>query len=74
MVAHQDVLARKRTPLERNMPLFSQPDHGWRMQSQPLRMQHVADVLIYARHTLKDYHHCAPLIAHVDWLERSIQD
>jgi hypothetical protein len=37
-------------------------------------MEDVAVMLLYARHTLKDHHHCTPFRANVDGLERGIQN
>jgi hypothetical protein len=36
-------------------------------------MQHVAVVFFDPGDTFKDHHHCAPFVAHIDWLKRSIQ-
>jgi hypothetical protein len=37
-------------------------------------MEDVAVVLLYARYSLKDHHHCTPFGAHVDGLEGSIKN
>jgi len=44
------------------------------MHFDHLRVQHVAVVLFHARDALKNHHHGAPFRAHVDRLERGIQD
>jgi hypothetical protein len=36
-------------------------------------MKHVTIVLFDARDAFKDHHHCAPFVAHIDGLKRSIQ-
>jgi hypothetical protein len=38
------------------------------------RVQHMTVVLFDSRDTFEDHHHCAPLVAHIDGLKRSIQD
>src|SRR6266404_1318048 len=72
MIAQQNVLARERTPLERNMPVLSQADHRRRVQREFLGMQHMPVVLFHPRYALEDHHHRAPLSAHVDGFKGSV--
>ena len=74
MVAQQNVLSRERPAFERNVNVFSKADYGRGVDGKLLRVEHVAVVLLHSRHPFKDHHHGAPLRAHVDGLEGSIQD
>lgn len=73
MIAQQDVLAGKGSPLKGNVNVFGQPDNGRRMDRQPRRMEHVAVMLLYSSNPLKDHHYGAPFGAHVNRLKGSIQ-
>src|SRR6185503_20857110 len=72
MIAEQDILARERTPLERDMPVLSQANHRRSMQREFLGMEHVPVVLFHARYALKDHHYRAPFSAHVDGFKRGV--
>ena len=74
MIAQEDVFARQRASLERDVDVLGQPDNRRRMNGQFFRVQHVAIMLFNPGHTFKDHHHCAPFIAHIDGLKRGIQD
>lgn len=74
MVTQQDVLPRERSTFKRDVDVFRQTNDRGRMNGKPLRMEHVAIVLLHPRYSLEDHHHGAPLGAHVDGLKRSIQD
>ena len=73
MISQQDILAGERTPLKGNMNVFRQPDYRRRMNGQPRRVQHMAIVFFDARDAFEDHYYCAPLVAHINGLKRSIQ-
>jgi len=74
MIAQQNIFPRKGTSLEWYMDVFRQPDHRRCVNRQFCRMKHVAIVLFRARDAFEDHYYCAPLIAHIDRLERCIQN
>jgi hypothetical protein len=74
VIAKQDVLARERSSLERNMDVLGQPDDRRGVNREFLRMQHVPIMLFDTRHTFKDHDYRAPLSAHVYRFKRGVQD
>jgi hypothetical protein len=73
MIPQQYIFAGERAPLKRNMDIFRQPDYGRRMNGQLRRVQHMAIVLFNSRDAFENHYHCAPLVAHINGLKRSIQ-
>jgi len=74
MVAKQNVLSRERTTFKRYVNVFRKTNHRGSVDREFLRVEHVAIVLLHPRHSFEDHHHRTPLRAHVNGLERSIQD
>ena len=74
MVAQQNILARERAPLKRNVYVFDEPYDRRRVNGESGGMYHVAVVLFDARDAFENHHNRAPLRAHVDWLKGSVQD
>src|SRR5262249_4033478 len=74
MVAQQNVLSRERTTFKRNVNIFRKTNHRWSVDREFLRVEHVPVVFLHPRHSLKDHDDRAPFGAHVNGLERSIQD
>ena len=74
MVAQQDVLARERAVLERDVDVLGQTDDGGRVDGDPGGVEHVAVVLLHPRDALENHHHRAPLGADVDRLVGGVQD
>ena len=63
----------KANAAQTELNVLRQPDYGRRMNRQLCRMQHMAVVLFNAGDPFKDHYHCAPFVAHIDGLKRSIQ-
>ena len=73
VIAQKNVLPRERPTFKRYVNVFRKTNDRRRMDREFLRMEHVAIVLLHPRHAFKDHDHRAPLGAHVNRLERSIQ-
>jgi hypothetical protein len=69
MISQQYVFARKRTALKRDVYILSQTNDRRRMNRQLGGVEHVAVMLLHARHALENHHHRAPLSANIDRLE-----
>ncbi len=74
MIPEQNVLPGKRSPFKRNVDVLQQANHGRSVDRQLFGVEHVAVVFLDAGYALEDHHHGAPLGAHVDGLEGSVQD
>jgi hypothetical protein len=74
VVAQQDVLSRQRTTFKRNVDIFRQTNNRGGVDRELLRVEHVAVVFLDPGYTFKNHDHRAPFSAHVNGLERSIQD
>ena len=74
VVAQQNVLSRERTTFKRNVDIFRQTNNRGGVNREPLRVEHMAVVFLDPRHSFKDHDDRAPFGAHVNGLERSIQD
>src|SRR5919112_1428336 len=74
VVAQQNVLARERAALVRDVYVLDQAYHRRGVHRYPRRVEHVAVVLLHARDALK-YHHDGPALgADVHRLVRGVQD
>ncbi len=74
MVAQQNILSRKGAAFKRDVNIFRKSNDRRSVDREFLRVEHVAVVLLHPRHAFEDHHHRAPFRAHVNGLERSIQD
>ena len=74
MVAQQNVFPRKRPTFKRNVDVLSQANNRRCVNGEFLRVENMAVVLLHARYPFEDHHDGAPFGAHIDGLERSIQD
>jgi hypothetical protein len=74
MVAQQYILSRERAAFKRDVNVFRKTNHRGGVNREFLGMEHVAVVFLDPRHSFKNHDHGAPFGAHVNGLERSIQD
>ena len=74
VIAQKNILPRERPPFKRYVNVFRKTNDRRSVDREFLRVEHVAIVLLHPRDAFKDHDHRAPFRAHVDGLERSIQD
>ncbi len=72
-VAQQDILARKRARLLRDVPVGEQADHRRHTHTVGRGVHFLVVMLLGLRHTLQHQHQCATHSRHIDRLERGIQ-